>query len=428
LRELFEFCITLGVGTNTYVSALLDFAGVYVMSSQRQLRFAAFGIVNKLPEDCPLTKVAVIKRAYRKEPKHGCCPNPESTWTSIDKNFLNKLETILRYFHVDCEAQFSRLPASNRLGALGNIDVVLTDCFFSKATAKPKPNEKAIEAALLAAPVKYIAKEEIDCPEVGGKKWINFKTTPAVADAAAVAEPCAAPRIITLDEESGKQHNSQLEFVGPPKAEKRHRVDLMPWKEWFTLNDTGSVESDMAVTVMVLQCMHGNFDPSAARVEIYMEDGQLRVNATQDLAEGDLWLPCCVPKQSKVYQHTEHAFAVPITVSMTKEAEQDEAAASPEREGNTRKRTFFAIPEWKVPKQRECPTEDNSAAAATPAVAVTSTAGDIPAGSDTPAFAAEPAGAGTPAKAKSVAEAPSVEWAWGPLAPSRCIRFGLVGG
>jgi hypothetical protein len=69
LRELYEFCITLGVGTNTYVPDLLEFVAVYVLSSQRQLRFSAFGIANKLPEGCPLLKVAVIKRAYRKDPK-----------------------------------------------------------------------------------------------------------------------------------------------------------------------------------------------------------------------------------------------------------------------------------------------------------------------------------------------------------------------
>jgi hypothetical protein len=209
---------------------------------------------------------------------------------------------------------------------LGNIDVVLADSFFSKATAKPKPTTKALEAVLLAAPVKYITKEKIDCPSVGGDSWIKFNTTPAVADTAAVAEPRTAPRILTFDENSGKQQHSQVEFVARPKQEKPARVGV-PWKQWIAIMDAGSVEADMAVIVAALQCMHDNFDPSAARVEIYMEDGQLRLIATEDIAIGELWLPCCVPKASKVHPHSEHPHAVPITLNVTTNAEQDEAAA-----------------------------------------------------------------------------------------------------
>ena len=67
LIEIYDFLISLGVGTNTYIEDFMNFATTYVDSSKRQLRFSAFAEVNKLRGDRPWTKVALMKRAYRKK-------------------------------------------------------------------------------------------------------------------------------------------------------------------------------------------------------------------------------------------------------------------------------------------------------------------------------------------------------------------------
>ena len=67
VSPLFDFLISLGVGKNTHFDDLADFQKIFVNSKQRQLRFAAFGVVNKLDAALPRTKIAIIKRAYRKK-------------------------------------------------------------------------------------------------------------------------------------------------------------------------------------------------------------------------------------------------------------------------------------------------------------------------------------------------------------------------
>ena len=101
LIELFEFLISNGVGKNTYIDDFLDWANVFVNPNKRQLRFAAFSPINKMP-DAPGSRKAVAKRAYRGKPLYGYCPNPEATWETFTLEGLTPLEELLRFFHVRC--------------------------------------------------------------------------------------------------------------------------------------------------------------------------------------------------------------------------------------------------------------------------------------------------------------------------------------
>ena len=109
LPELFDFLINSGVGQNSYIADLQDFTGAFVDSSLRQLRVGAFGVVNKFQGIAPLTKIAILKRAYRKKPSTGFCPNPEPSWIGIDAELVGQLEALLRYFHGTCKAALGKL-------------------------------------------------------------------------------------------------------------------------------------------------------------------------------------------------------------------------------------------------------------------------------------------------------------------------------
>ena len=95
LPDVYDFLRSIGVGCNTYIDGLLDFGATFVDSKKRQLRFSAFAVTNQIDDDLPLTKIGVLKRAYRKKPSHGYCPNPESDWTRIDTVKMARLEDIL---------------------------------------------------------------------------------------------------------------------------------------------------------------------------------------------------------------------------------------------------------------------------------------------------------------------------------------------
>ena len=96
LPELFDFLINAGVGHNTYLQDFQDFSCVFVDSTKRQLRLSAFAVANKIAEQAPLTKIAVMKRAYRKKPSMGFCANPEAVGATFTMEMLGSLEELLR--------------------------------------------------------------------------------------------------------------------------------------------------------------------------------------------------------------------------------------------------------------------------------------------------------------------------------------------
>ena len=131
LPDIFDFLISTGVGVNTYVDEFLEFAGIFVDGAKRQLRFAAFGAVNKMKEKAPRCKMAVLKRAYRKKPPVGIiCPNPEPAWASISLEKLQPLEGLLRFFHNACKDSLEKLEPKSRIKLLGNVDVAAADAFL----------------------------------------------------------------------------------------------------------------------------------------------------------------------------------------------------------------------------------------------------------------------------------------------------------
>jgi hypothetical protein len=102
--EMFEFAISLGAKTNSYISDFLVFAARYVDSKTRSLRLSAFVEINKLPEGVPRCKIAILKRAYRKKPVHGICPSPEALWSKKSHEKLIVMEELLHYFHVEIKS------------------------------------------------------------------------------------------------------------------------------------------------------------------------------------------------------------------------------------------------------------------------------------------------------------------------------------
>ena len=131
LPELFDFLVCAGVGTNSYIEDLLEFGGCFVDSKKRQLRFSAFAVANKICEQAPWSKIAVMKRAYRKKPVNGFCPSPEPIWGDFEwTGGLEFLEDLLRFFHGTCASYVAKLSPQSRQKLLANIDVAATDAFY----------------------------------------------------------------------------------------------------------------------------------------------------------------------------------------------------------------------------------------------------------------------------------------------------------
>ena len=75
--ELYDFVISMGANKNTFIQGFLSFGERFVDGKKRRLRFEVFAIIDKIGGQFPRTKIAVLKKAYRKKTTCGYCPVPE---------------------------------------------------------------------------------------------------------------------------------------------------------------------------------------------------------------------------------------------------------------------------------------------------------------------------------------------------------------
>ena len=362
LPAMFDFLISSGVGTNSYIDDLLEFGACFVDSKKRQLRFSAFAAANKICQKAPWTRIAVVKRAYRKKPLLGYCPSPESQWEKFEWAHLEKLEELLRFFHVGCKAALERLKPQSRNKLLANIDVAATDAFWAAKEASAKNGVKKIQDILLRGTVKYVealGQEAAGCESAasGDYTWIDFRgvteePSKGMAQSSSVPSgpPASAPAIINFDEETGAQLNTQVEFERKVECKDRTSIQL-PWRLWRESDGAMGVdEADQAAAVAVLHNVHEGFDVSSQSVEIWQRtcDSHPHVVATAKLAANAILLPPCVPKQSKVHRHSEHPWAVTLR---TKVMRPTEDAVQPGKSNILRVCEYFVMPEFKVPEK-----------------------------------------------------------------------------
>ena len=190
LPDVFDYLRSLGVGKNTYVDRLLQFGAAFVDSKKRQLRFSAFAVANKINHDYPLTRVAVIERAYQKKPSNGFCPNPEIQWAEIQLGFLSLLEQMLFYFHTTRRVDVDKLEPAARNKFLANVDCSATNAFFPVAatTVQQKKNkhrmldDRAVKDVLLESMQKYFDLLGGQQAAVAERREEHGENSAAVAD------------------------------------------------------------------------------------------------------------------------------------------------------------------------------------------------------------------------------------------------------
>ena len=354
LPEVFDFLISAGVGKNSYIDHLLEWTTCFVDSKKRQLRFSAFAVVNKMCEQAVWSRIAVVKRAYRKHPNNGFCPSPEAAWGGFSWAHLQKLEDVLRFFHVVCKAILDKITPQSRIKLLANIDIAAAETFWAAKDPKLKYGEQKIQELLLEKTQQYLAPLGLEEDEeklksmTGRANWILFKKDAEQPQAKTTAmEPNTAPKVIQFDEITGAQLNQQLDF---PAQASMATVVKLPWRQWRSGigSSLGDTEAYKSSAVAVLNSLHVNFAVDLEPIELWQHKGSNYVTATCIAKPGDIMLPPCVPKQSKVLERSEHPFAVEMTLRVVRPTETqvgDDTAS--------RRSTFFLNPELKTPKHEE---------------------------------------------------------------------------
>ena len=344
--EMFECVISLGAHTNSYIQELLEFGDRFVDSKFRQLRLSAFTEVNKIPGSCPRSKLAILKRAYRKKPQYGYCPSPEASWKAVPETQLLDLESLLQYFHFNCKAAVAEaIPKENVIAFLSNVDVAASEAFCVEK------REKFRKQAMLKAIVKYYEqlhdKASEKLPEKASLEktkfeWIDFASClgsqPEVKTAAVADEIALKPKVLHFDEATG-------ELVGAGQARREEKDKKgenasvpVPWRDWQSLDlrsALGAPEADMAAALLVLRMLHTAELTAPIQIMYDPVAKTVRVIAKEDIPERSLELPPCVPKASKIFKESTHPRRVEIGVVHQTAASARKRVASKTSQGGS---------------------------------------------------------------------------------------------
>jgi hypothetical protein len=326
--ELYEFVISLGANKNSYIEGFLSFGSKFVDGKKRRLRFEAFAVINKIGDQFPRTKIAVLKRAYHKKPTCGYCPVPEPKFQTASNDSKMLLELLLHYFHQTASAAVAALDTSEAgedtseaVKFLANVDVAAAEHFV-----QAKDGKGAVAAAIMSGCLKYYMhlkhvnteKETgIAMPEPA-HAWIDFEEALRKQEAAEAVRELTAKKkaavaagpeakVLEFDEASGMQLTSQDELVATGKAETK-RV-LVPWLAWAANKGTlceGEKQQCQYAAYLAMRTIraHIHLDPDPVCIVQDENGANRRVIATADIQPNTLELHVICTSKTNLFDDT----------------------------------------------------------------------------------------------------------------------------
>ena len=166
---------------------------------------------------------------------------------------------------------------------MANIDVVASHAFFATpAAGSIESAMKRTKQSLLKATQKFLT--QLGITELAVAKdnstiaqWIDFNKCSSASEESDDASnsnsssnvQSSAANSIVFDESddfTGTRLTSQESYSCTPTHP--NATVVLPWREWFSFNTLGAVESDKATAVAVLQGLHEAFDVTNYPIDI----------------------------------------------------------------------------------------------------------------------------------------------------------------
>jgi hypothetical protein len=259
-----------------------------------------------------------------------------------------------------------KLQPHSRIQILANIDVAATEAFFAAKAIKKVPVTK-IQELLVDSTAKHAEQLGLSDEQRTSAEhpWIEFQVTPEEEKTANNDVMKCAPAVIRFDEKTGEQLNPQVNFEITSTHTRSNATPVtLPWRAWRESNASlGASEADRASAVAALQNIHENYDMTDVPIELLTAADKISVVTTGKVKKGTIRLPPCVPKQSKVFDRSEHPDAVKFTTKVMQSTAIDAEATV------RRQCQFYVLPEFKIPMKKQPTTNTAGADAETSAVA-----------------------------------------------------------
>ena len=360
-QDMFEFVLNSG-GNSQYIGLLMDFDRRFVDHKKRQLPLEAFREVNKLNATLPRTQVALLIRAYSKEPTRGVCPAPEPVWGKLRPELLLSLEVLLRYFQEALAPTAAKLGADQALLTQCNVCMWASEAFVQHS----KPGDDRAQkprAEMLQATLKYYeqvcaAAQDAPLPDPP-EHWMDWKAAAAKASEATAAEAPAAAQPLLIRRDAQDRPMNENPVTG--SAAEPPPPIVLPVEEWFGSQKARELDTNhyhQSALAVVLATFHAQDASVRKPVQVRCDPRTSKywAVATQDLGEGELQLVPAAPTTKRFPLSTNDPRAVAISITRTR----------PEpKEGPF---PYCLQPDWKAPQCK--PAAASSAAGADAAATV----------------------------------------------------------
>ena len=256
------------------------------------------------------------------------------------------------------------MSAAKRILLQSNVAVVASDALVSRKQRSDVTTDLLAEAVM-----PYVEEVRLHLLEKGkelptaSEEWVELGVATGVAAGSAVAETKPderlLPKVIEFDELLGAPVSAQ-EIRTEDGVVGATESAAVPWKEWMRSRAALQLDEDSAAVAavsLVLRSLHrnGKVADQAVDVALNLESKQRTVRASEDMEEGALQLPPCVPLSGRAHKTSVHPHRVAITVTskdvVTKRltTKEDASAGVALAERST---TVYVHPEYKVPSDQ----------------------------------------------------------------------------
>ena len=323
-KDLVGFVATMGAASAPWVPEFVAFANAFVNSSERRLRLAAFGVVNKMPDEAPRAKLAVLFRAYRQKPNSaGVCPMPESIFHEPEHaNDVRVLEELLYYWWKTCAQVLDGLPDNGGLVLRATVAIRAAEVCARHWSRAPARDPAPLTGKLLRATLDcWKDLPTLPRPRQQGQ-WVQYAAVavpgPAKGEGAKKELPVILPKVLAYDAEGAPlaaQETRTEEAAQKPDA----AVAVVPFREWLETGmarelDQGSAH--MGAIQQVLHALHLSEMAKATQLRVVtnLDTKTTHVSALADIPAGSLRLPPCAPHKMKLHDSSVHPERVAIKV------------------------------------------------------------------------------------------------------------------
>lgn len=374
-QGLFQFVLLQGADHAPFNRFMLLVGSYFVDSTHRRLALSAFADMNKLPVNVPWVKVAILIRAYRREPIKGWCPSPEPQWKNMSAPALGALQTMLSWWlGVVRPALGCKVEARPLVTIMSNV-MLHAAAAALKDNLKGQKNLTTFKADLMEGTTGDWALLQKTCWGLGvhvpaqlqkdEDKWMDytqFRSGTGSDDAGAKRPGMPKsegrrlmPSVIKYDDEFKAVSGQDTRDV--TKDDSAVAGKLIPWKEWIQGGSALTMDreaSDMAAITTVMRVLHKQGPVKDAPLSVIATgDGKkLTVRVDQDVPKNGIVLYPCVPKSGSVLKTSVHPLRATIEVTqMTGPTDAVAASAQSKDPKKPATATYYVNPEFRLPKR-----------------------------------------------------------------------------